>query len=316
MLNGFPNDRGQIMDMNGASVLVTGATGFVGPYLVQALMEKGARVKILSLNQGEIPSYLRADDPDIVKGDITKPETLDRITKGVDIVFHLAAIANVDYAIQNPVKTYEVNVRGTLNLLEEVRKYPVQKFIYVSSSHVYGVPQYLPVDEKHPIAPREPYSASKAAAENIVNGYSGAYEIETAIVRPFNIYGSGQDESFLIPSIIQQASGSDVIEVGNVEPTRDFTYITDVMAAFLKIAESGSGVYNIGSGDEVKIGDIVRKIVDIVNPDIEIRSVVDRKRSGGVEIPRLCADVSRLKEIGWAPTIGIEEGLRNIVDLI
>lgn len=304
------------MNLNGASVLVTGATGFVGPYLVQALIEKGARVKILSLSKGEIPSNLRAADPDIVKGDITKPETLERITKGVDIVFHLAAIANVDYAIQNPVKTHNVNVQGTLNLLEEVRKYPLQKFIYVSSSHVYGIPQYIPVDEKHPIAPREPYSASKAAAENIVNGYSGAYGIETAIVRPFNVYGSGQDESFLIPSIIKQASGSDVIEVGNVEPTRDFTYITDVVAAFLKIAESGSGVYNIGSGDEVKIGDIVRKIVKIVNPNIKIRSVIDRKRSSGVEIPRLCADVSRLKEIGWTSSIGIEEGLRKMIDLI
>ena len=304
------------MDLNGASVLVTGATGFVGPYLVQALIEKGARVKILSLSEGDVLSNLCADDLEIVTGDITKPETIDGIMKGVDLVFHLAAISNVDYAIQNPVKTYDVNVRGTLNLLEEVRKNPVHKFIYVSSSHVYGVPQYIPMDEKHPIAPREPYSTSKAAAENFVNGYSGAYGIETAIVRPFNIYGPGQDESFLIPSIIQQASGSDLIEVGNVEPTRDFTYITDVVAGFLKIAESGSGVYNIGSGVEVKVGDIVRKIVEIVNPDIEIRSVIDRQRSGGVEIPRLCADVSRLKGIGWEPNVGFDEGLRKIINML
>ena len=304
------------MDLNGASVLVTGATGFVGPYLVQALIEKGARVKILSLSEGDVPSNLRSDDLEIVTGDITKSETLDGVTNGVDLVFHLAAISNVDHAIQNPVTTYDVNVRGTQNLLEEVRKNPVHKFIYVSSSHVYGVPQYIPVDEKHPIAPREPYSASKAAAENIVNGYSGAYGINTAVVRPFNIYGPGQNESFLIPSIFKQASGSDVIEVGNVEPTRDFTYITDVVAGFLKIAESGSGVYNIGSGVEVKVGDIVRKIVEIVNPDIEIRSVIDRQRSGGVEIPRLRADVSRLKGIGWEPTIGIDEGLNKIVNPI
>ena len=304
------------MDLNGASVLVTGATGFVGPYLVQALIEKGARVKILSLSEGDVPSNLRSDDLEIVTGDITKSETLDGVTNGVDLVFHLAAISNVDHAIQNPVTTYDVNVRGTQNLLEEVRKNPVHKFIYVSSSHVYGVPQYIPVDEKHPIAPREPYSASKAAAENIVNGYSGAYGINTAIVRPFNIYGPGQNESFLIPSIFKQASGSDVIEVGNVEPTRDFTYITDVVAGFLKIAESGSGVYNIGSGVEVKVGDIVRKIVEIVNPDVEIRPVIDRQRSGGVEIPRLHADVSRLKGIGWEPTIGIDEGLNKIVNPI
>ena len=301
------------MDMNGASVLVTGATGFVGPYLVQALAGKNARVNILSMGMDEIPSSLCAENLDIVIGDVTKPETLYGITEGVDFVFHLAAISNVDYAVKNPVKTYDVNVRGTLNLLEEVRKNPVQKFVYISSSHVYGVPQYIPIDEKHPLAPREPYSASKAAAENIVAAYSGAYGINTAIVRPFNIYGPGQDGSFLIPSIIKQASGNDVIEVGNVEPTRDFTYITDVVAGFLMIAESGSGVYNIGSGIEVKVGDIVKKIVDIVNPDIEIRSVVDRQRSGGVEIPRMCADISRLKGIGWEPKVGLDEGLKTMI---
>ncbi|WP_445475052.1 NAD-dependent epimerase/dehydratase family protein [Methanococcoides methylutens] len=300
------------MDLNGTSVLVTGATGFVGPYLVQALIEEGAQVKILSLREAGIPSNLFADDLEIVIGDITKPEMLDGITKGIDLVFHLAAIANVDYAIKNPVKTYDVNVRGTLNILEEVRKNPIKKLVYVSSSQVYGVPQYMPVDEMHPIAPREPYSASKAAAENIVNGYAGAYGIDTAIVRPFNIYGPGQDDSFLIPSIIKQASCNDLIEVGNVEPTRDFTYITDVVNGFLAIAESGLGVYNLGSGIEMKVGDILKRIVDIVNPDIEVRSVIDRQRSGGVEIARLCANVSRLKELGWAPTIGIDDGL-NII---
>ena len=301
------------MNLEGASILVTGATGFVGPYLLQALAEKDAHAKILALNMDEIPSNLCANDFEIVTGDITKPETLEGITNSVDFVFHLAAISNVDYAVKNPVKTYDVNVRGTLNLLEEVRKNPVQKFVYVSSSHVYGVPQYIPIDEKHPLAPREPYSASKAAAENIVTAYSSAYGINTAIVRPFNIYGPGQDGSFLIPSIIKQASGNDVIKVGNVEPTRDFTYITDVVAGFLKIAESGSGVYNIGSGVEVKVGDILRKIVDIVNPDIEIRSVVDRQRSGGVEIPRMCADVSRLKGVGWEPKVGLDEGLKTMI---
>ena len=302
------------MDLNGASVLVTGATGFVGPYLVQALCDRGAHVKILSVDMDEIPSSLFTEDLKIMTGDITKPETLDGITEGVDFVFHLAAISNVNYAIQNPVQTYDVNVRGTLNLLEEVRKNPVQKFVYVSSSHVYGVPQYIPVDEIHPIAPHEPYSASKAAAENIVNGYSSAYGIDTVVVRPFNIYGPGQHESFLIPSIIKQAYGSDIIEVGNLEPTRDFTYITDVIAGFLNIAEFGSGVYNIGSGIEVKVGNILSRIGDIVNSDIEIRSVVDRQRSGGVEISRMCADVSRLRGIGWDPKVELGEGLKRTVE--
>ncbi len=149
-----------------------------------------------------------------------------------------------------------------------------------------------------------------------MNAYSITYGIDTAIVRPFNIYGPGQDESFLIPSIVKQASCSDVIKVGNLEPSRDFTYITDVVAGFLKIAESGSGVYNIGSGIEVKVGDLVSKIVDIVNPDIEIRSVAKRQRSGEVEIARMCADVTRLKRLGWEPKVGMEEGLERIVDYL
>lgn len=301
------------MGLKGASVLVTGATGFVGPYLVRALAEKNAKIKILTLDKDEISPGHDISGLEIVRGDITKRKTLKGITEGIDFVFHLAAISNVDYAIKNPVKTYDVNVRGTLNLLEEVRKNPVQKFVYISSSHVYGVPRYIPVDEMHPIAPREPYSASKAAAEHIVNAYSSTFNVNTAIVRPFNIYGPGQHESFLIPSIVKQASGSGVIEVGNLEPTRDFTYITDAVAGFLKIAEYGSGVYNIGSGIEVKVGDVVRKIVEIINPDIEIRSISDRQRSGGVEISRLCADVSRLKAIGWEPEVGLENGLKKLL---
>ena len=301
------------MDIKGASVLVTGATGFVGPYLVNALAEKEANVKILSLDDCSISLNKDIPELEIVKGDLTKPRTFDGITEGVDFVFHLAAISNVDFAIKNPVKTYDVNVRGTLKLLEEMRKTSVEKLIYISSSHVYGMPQYIPIDEKHPITPREPYSASKAAAENIINAYSSTYYVNTAIVRPFNIYGPGQDESFLIPSLIKQASESNFIEVGNLEPTRDFTYITDVIAGFMKIAKSGSGVYNVGSGIEIKVGDILRKIVEIVNPNIEIRSVAARQRSDSVEISRLCADVSKLRGIGWTPKVGMEEGLEKLL---
>ena len=285
------------MDINGASVLVTGASGFVDPHLIDTLCEKDAQIKILSLREGNISLNYNVSQCAIIRGDITEPRTFEGITKGVDFVFHLAAIANVDYAINNPIKTYDVNVRGTLNLLEEVRKNPVQKFVYVSSSHIYGVPQYLPLDEKHPITPREPYSASKATSENIVCAYSNAYGVNTAIVRPFNVYWPGQDERFLIPSILKQSFCNNVIEVGNLEPARYFTYINDVVAGFLKIAKFGSGVYNLGSEVEVKVGDVIQKVMDIINRDIEIIAVVDKQRSDEVEITQMYADAFRLKGI-------------------
>lgn len=296
------------MAWKGKSVLVTGANGFIGGYLTEALIDKGADVAAL-YNHGATPdSGIRW-----IKGDITDANSIKGACEGVDVVFHLAAISNVAKSVADPALTLKTNTGGTINLLEEARGSGAKKFVYISSAHVYGAPQYLPVNESHPVVPREPYAASKIASEMIVQAYGNAYGIERAVIRPFNVFGAGQDESFLIPGVIAQALRNHAIKVGNVEPTRDFLYVRDCIDAFLAIGDKGHDVYNIGSGREIRIADVVANIRDLIDPKIPITSDDGRKRSGAVEIPRMCADVSRLISLGWKPTIGLEEGLARTV---
>lgn len=291
------------------SVLVTGGKGFIGGYLIEALVEAGASVTAL-YNAGEEGKNGAVR---WVKGDITDPASIKDIFAGIDTVFHLAAISNVPKAVKTPTLALNTNTNGTINMLEGSRLSGVKKFVYVSTAHVYGVPQYLPVDESHPIVPREPYAASKIASEMIVKAYGNAYGMGFAIIRPFNVFGTGQDESFLIPGVIAQALRDHVIKAGNMEPTRDFLYVRDCVDGFLVIGDRGSDVYNIGSGREVRIADVIVKIRDLIDASIPIVSDDDRKRSGDVEIPRMCANVSRLAELGWEPHVGFEEGLARTV---
>lgn len=294
------------------NVLVTGATGFVGPYLLRELLIRKAHIKVLTMNKSAILPDL-IDKITTVDGNITDLGSLENVMENVDTVFHLAAISNVKYAIENPKKTFETNATGTLNLLEIARKYEVSKFVYVSSSHVYGVPQYLPMDEKHPINPHEPYAASKAAAEMLVNIYSLNYGFETSIIRPFNMYGPGQSEDFIIPSIISQALRKNVVELGNLTPTRDFLYITDAARGMLAVAEHGNGVYNIGSGNETSMKDLVETIIKIIDPSKRYISVENRKRSNAVDIPRMCADISKLRNLDWSPLVDLKHGLMKTI---
>lgn len=296
------------MPWKGVRVLVTGASGFIGGYLVNALVRQGALVTALTTGHRALRG-----DIDSVIGNVADPASLKGVCKDVDVVYHLAAISNVDKAVQNPALTLSTNTFGTMNMLEEARLSNVKKFVYVSSAHVYGAPQYLPVDEAHPVVPREPYAASKIAAEKIVEAYGNAYGMDYAIIRPFNVYGPGQDESFLVPGVIRQALKGKEIRVGNLSPTRDFLYVEDCAEGFLVVGENGTGVYNIGSGAEIRIQDMVEKIRDMIDPSIPIVCDNERMRAGKVEIPRMLADVSKLKRLGWSPKVGLEEGLERTI---
>ncbi len=294
------------------TVLVTGATGFVGPYLVKELLRKEARIRVLIMDSVGNLSGLE-NQITFERGNILYQNSLKNSMNDVDVVFHLAGISNVNYALNHPKETFNTNATGTLNLLEEARQKEVEKFVYISSSHVYGVPKYLPMDELHPINPHEPYAASKAAAEMLVNTYALNYGLKTTIIRPFNMYGTGQSEGFIIPSIIKQANEKVTVDVGNITPTRDFLYITDAINGILTIAESGSGTYNIGSGSETSIKEVVETVIDIINPAKKYVSIQSRQRPEATDIPRMCADVSKLKKLGWSPTIGLRDGLMKTI---
>jgi nucleoside-diphosphate-sugar epimerase len=292
--------------------LLTGATGFVGPYLVKELLDRKVHIKVLVMDKARNLTGLK-DNITLARGNITDPGSLKNIMKDVDIVFHLAAISNVNHAIAHPKETFETNATGTLNLLEEARKCEPSKFVYISSSHVYGVPQYLPMDERHPINPREPYAVSKAAAEMLVNTYTLNYGLKTATIRPFNMYGAGQSEDFIIPSIIKQVYEKEIIELGNLSPTRDMSYITDAIDGMLTIAEHGEGVYNLGSGSETSMKEVVETVIDIIDPAKKYVSIESKRRSNAVDIPRMCADISKLKSLGWSPAVYLREGLMRTI---
>lgn len=293
-------------------ILLTGATGFVGPYLVRELLDRKAQIKVLTMDKPGNPTGFE-DEITLVRGNITDPGSLKDIMKDADVVFHLAAVSNVNYAIAHPRETFEINATGTLNMLEEARKNNIGKFVYISSSHVYGVPQYIPIDEKHPVSPREPYAASKASAEMLVNAYALNYGLKTAIIRPFNMFGRGQSEDFIIPSIIKQAYQKDTIELGNITPTRDMLYIKDAINGMLTIAEHGDGIYNLGSGRETSIKEVVETVINIIDPAKKYVSVESRKRSNAVDIPRMCADISKLKMLGWSPEVDLRDGLMKTI---
>ena len=296
------------MTWNGKRVLVTGARGFIGKYLVAGLLGQGAEVKGLTVDAGPAHDRVRW-----AKGDITDHSSIRGVCQDVDVVFHLAAISNVDASVRDPLRTIITNTMGTANLLEEARAGGAKKFVYISSAHVYGIPGYVPVNEAHPTVPREAYAASKIASEQIVQAYANSYGIDFAILRPFNVFGAGQDASFLIPGVISQALKNGVIRVGNTDPMRDFLYVDDCVSGFMYVGDRGTGIYNIGSGEDRSIASVVKKIRDLVDPGIDIESDESRKRAGKVEIPRMCADVSRLKALGWTPAIGFDEGLARTV---
>jgi Nucleoside-diphosphate-sugar epimerases len=288
-------------------VFITGATGFLGSHLVDCLTKRGTTISVLVRGQ---PDRFTRDGLCVVQGDLSHP----LIISDASTVFHLAAISHVGRALENPRQTFETNTAGTLTVLEAIRQSSsVEKLVFVSSAHVYGEPMYLPIDEGHPVRAQEPYAASKLAAEAFVSAYSSAYGIPIAIARLFNTYGPRQHPDFVIPSIIRSALTQDALMLGNLTPTRDFTYVDDIVEAFLRLAETGKGVYNVASGVEISIEALVARVAEILGKPLTISSQRAQRRSAAVEIERMCADISRIKALGWKPRVSLIDGLTNTI---
>ena len=308
-------------------VLVTGAGGFIGSHLVEALVKKGARVRgfvhynsrgdagLLRLIQREI-----LDTVEIIPGDIRDPQAVQEAVKGCSFVFHLGALISIPYSYLHPTEVAETNIIGTLNVLNACREFGVPRMVHTSTSEVYGTALRVPIDESHPLQGQSPYSASKIGADKLVESYYCAFGLPVVTVRPFNTFGPRQSSRAVIPTIITQALVNDTILLGNLDSKRDFTFVSDTVNGFIKAAEAQSvegEVFNLGTGSEVTIGDLAQMIMRIVGRQVPIETDQIRLRPENSEVQRLLSDNSKArKELGWQPEFSLEKGLEQTVNWI
>lgn len=304
----------------GKTVLVTGADGFIGSHLTEALLARGCRVRALaqynSFNNWGWLEGLGHPDLEVVTGDVRDPDFCRHICRDTHTVFHLAALIAIPYSYVAPDSYVDTNIKGTLNMCQAARDCGVSRLLVTSTSEVYGTAQYVPIDELHPRQPQSPYSATKIGADAIAKSFYNAFSLPVTIVRPFNTYGPRQSARAIIPTIITQiASGERVIKVGDLTPTRDFNFVTDTAAGFIAIAEAGEEVLgqelNIATGKEVTMLETLRTIARVMDADVDFVTDPQRLRPGKSEVFRLLGDSSRLRALtGWQPRVSLEEGLR------
>ncbi|MBE9610647.1 SDR family oxidoreductase [Chitinilyticum litopenaei] len=304
--------------------LVTGADGFIGSHLVEMLVQRGYEVTALaqynSFNYwGWLEDVSCREQIQVVSGDVRDPHFCKMITKGQDVVFHLAALIAIPYSYVAPDSYVDVNVRGTLNICQAAKENGVGRVIHTSTSEVYGTAQYVPIDEKHPLQPQSPYSASKIGADAMAMSFYNAFGLPLTIARPFNTYGPRQSARAVIPTIISQiAAGKKQIKLGDVSPTRDFNYVTDTCRGFIALAECDAAVgqtVNIGSNYEISVGDTLNLIKSIMNSDVEFIVDEARLRPEKSEVFRLWCDNTLINSLtGFVPKFSIEAGLRSTVD--
>lgn len=305
--------------------LVTGADGFIGSHLVETLVKEGYQVRALtyynSFNDwGWLESSPVKQDIEIISGDIRDPFFCKSITKEMDEVFHLAALIAIPFSYVAPQMYVETNITGTLNMCQAALDCGVSKIIHTSTSEVYGTAQYVPIDEKHPLQPQSPYSASKIGADAIAMSFFNSFNLPLVIARPFNTYGPRQSARAVIPTMISQiASGKKEIQIGDMTPTRDFNYVEDTCKGFLALAKADKAVgdtINIGSNYEISVADTFRLIAKLMGKE-DIQWIQDpaRIRPGKSEVMRLWCDNTKINSLtGFKPTFNIEEGLKKTID--
>ena len=306
------------------NVLVTGADGFIGSHLTELLVREGYTVKALSqYNSFNYWGWLEdvdcRNDIEVLNGDIRDPHYCKHITKGVDTVFHLAALIAIPYSYVAPDSYVDTNIKGTLNVCQAALENGVTRVIHTSTSEVYGTAQYVPIDEKHPLQPQSPYSASKIGSDAMAMSFYNAFDLPVTVARPFNTYGPRQSARAVIPTIITQiASGKKQIKLGDVSPTRDFNYVADTCRGFLALARADMAIgktVNIGSNFEISVGDTLNIIRELMASDVEFLTEEQRFRPGKSEVFRLWCDNTLIRSLaGFEPEYSIREGLAATVD--
>ncbi len=309
--------------MKNKKILITGADGFIGSHLTEALTRQGYNIRAFVLyNSFSSWGWLDQCGEDVkgkfevFAGDIRDPHGVKKAMKNCDAVLHLAALIAIPYSYHSPDTYVDTNIKGTLNVLQAARELGVQRVIHTSTSEVYGTAHFVPITEDHPLQGQSPYSASKIGADQLAYSFFASFGLPVVIARPFNTYGPRQSARAVIPTIITQiASGQRQIKLGAVSPTRDFSYVQDTVAAFIAALDSDKGlgeVVNFGSNFEISISDTARLIAETMNTEIEIITDEIRLRPENSEVERLWADNTKVKRLfGWQPTYNDYEGLKR-----
>jgi NAD dependent epimerase/dehydratase len=312
------------LTLNDKQVLVTGADGFIGSHLVEALVKRGAQVRALALYNsfnywGWLEDVACRDCIEVVCGDVRDPHFCRNITKDIDVVFHLAALIAIPYSYLAPASYVDTNVTGTLNICQAALDNGCSRVLHTSTSEVYGTARYVPIDEAHPLQAQSPYSASKIGADALAMSFFNAFGLPLTIGRPFNTYGPRQSARAVIPTIISQiAAGKKTIRLGDLRPTRDLNYVLDTCAGFMALAESEASVgktVNIGSNREISIGDLFGLIRDLMGSDVELECDPQRLRPEQSEVFRLWCDNGLIRELtGFEPQYSLRQGLQQTID--
>ncbi|WP_415238029.1 SDR family NAD(P)-dependent oxidoreductase [Seleniivibrio woodruffii] len=309
------------MDLKGKSVLLTGACGFIGSHLAEKLVRRGCRLKAFVYYNSfgsngwleDLPAEILSEI-EIFSGDIRDPNGVRTAMKGMQAVFHLAALIGIPYSYHSPDSYVDTNIKGTLNVLQAARDFETEKVLVTSTSEVYGTAIYAPIDEKHPRQGQSPYSATKIGADVLSESFYRSFSLPVTIVRPFNTFGPRQSARAVIPTIITQLlAGRKEVRLGLLSPKRDMVFVGDTAEAFCRIAEcegTAGREINIATGREISIGELADKIKNMINPDASIVSDEKRLRPEASEVMRLMGDNRLLKELtGFAPSDDLEQGL-------
>lgn len=315
------------MDWKNKKVLVTGAGGFIASHLVERLVSEGARVRaFVRYNSRNDVGMLRLVAPptfsqlEIVRGDLRDVEAVRGAVRGVDTIFHLGALIAIPYSYVHPREVVETNVMGTLNVLMAARDFGVRRVVHTSTSEVYGTAQYTPIDEAHSLQGQSPYSASKIGADKIAESFNRSFDVPVVTLRPFNTYGPRQSARAVIPTVITQALTSDVVKLGSLDPSRDFTFVTDTVNGFMCVAEAENVLgqeFNLGNDNTIRIGDLAEKIFHIIGKKPRVVTDAQRIRPGKSEVMKLWASNQKARDvIGWEPRVSLDEGLRLTIEWI
>jgi len=313
-------------NLKNKKVLVTGSDGFIGSHLVECLVEEGCKVKAFVYynsfnNWGWLDTLSKKtlNKIEIFTGDVRDTNGVREAVKGMDIVFHLAALIGIPYSYHSPDSYVDTNIKGTLNVLQAARDSGCEKILVTSTSEVYGTAKYAPIDENHPYQGQSPYSATKIGADRIAESFYRSFNLPVTIVRPFNTYGPRQSARAIIPTIITQLlNGKKEIKLGSLHPTRDFTFVKDAVSGFIEIAKSDKTVgeeINIAAQSEISIGDLANKLISLINPGAKIFEEEKRLRPKNSEVERLLGSNEKIKRLtDWEPTYSIDNGLKTTIE--